>query len=144
MDDNKIVITDNNGEENVFEILFTYEDEENGNKYVMYYSEGDDEQIFVDLQNVPLEVGTIVFAVNIYDAFKRNQHFGMIRNAFIRVVDYEHNVELCRFELSENYYNMTALVAGALMRTDNGWEFITDGNAARVESLVNVVAAFAD
>ena len=121
--------------------------------------EGDDEQIFVDLQNVPLEVGTIVFAVNIYDAFKRNQHFGMIRNAFIRLVDmdtgteicrfnlsenYEHNVELCRFELSENYYNMTALVAGALMRTDNGWEFITDGNAARVESLVNVVAAFAD
>lgn len=46
MDDNKIVITDNNGEENVFEILFTYEDEENGNKYVMYYSEEDDEQIF--------------------------------------------------------------------------------------------------
>ena len=46
MDDNKIVITDNNGEENVFEILFTYEDEENGNKYVMYYSEDDDEQIF--------------------------------------------------------------------------------------------------
>lgn len=45
MDDNKIVITDNNGEENVFEILFTYEDEENGNKYVMYYSE-EDEQIF--------------------------------------------------------------------------------------------------
>ena len=46
MDDNKIVITDNNGEENVFEILFTYEDEENGNKYVMYYSEDDEEQIF--------------------------------------------------------------------------------------------------
>lgn len=46
MDDNKIMITDNNGEENVFKILFTYEDEENGNKYVMYYSEEDDEQIF--------------------------------------------------------------------------------------------------
>ena len=38
------MITDNNGE-NVFEILFTYEDEENGNKYVMYYSEEDDEQL---------------------------------------------------------------------------------------------------
>ena len=47
MDDNKIVITDNNGEENVFEILFTYEDEENGNKYVMYYSEDDEEQIII-------------------------------------------------------------------------------------------------
>ena len=106
--------------------------------------DGDDEQIFVDLQNVPYDIGTIVFAVNIYDALNRNQHFGMIRNAFIRVVDYERNIELCRFNLNENYNNMTALVAGALMRTDNGWEFITDGNAARVESLVNVVAAFAD
>lgn len=106
--------------------------------------EGDDEQIFVDLQSVPRDIATIIFAVNIYDAFKRNQHFGMIRNAFIRVVDYERNIELCRFNLNENYNNMTALVAGALMRTDNGWEFITDGASARVESLVNVVAAFAD
>ncbi len=105
--------------------------------------EGDDEQIFVDLENVPSNVGTIVFAVNIYEAFKRNQHFGMIRNAFIRVVDHERGVELCRFNLSDNYANMTALVAGALMRTQEGWEFLTDGNAARVESLVNVVAAFA-
>ena len=106
--------------------------------------EGDDEQIFVDLQSVPRDIATIIFAVNIYDAFKRNQHFGMIRNAFIRVVDYERNIELCRFNLNENYNNMTALVAGALMRTDNGWEFITDGASARVESLINVVAAFAD
>ena len=106
--------------------------------------DGDDEQIFVDLQNVPYEIGTIVFAVNIYEALNRNQHFGMIRNAFIRVVDYERNIELCRFNLNENYNNMTALIAGDLMRTDNGWEFLTDGNAARVESLVNVVAAFAD
>lgn len=106
--------------------------------------EGDDEQIFVDLQSVPRDIATIIFAVNIYDAFKRNQHFGMIRNAFIRVVDYERNIELCRFNLNENYNNMTALIAGALMRTDNGWEFITDGASARVESLVNVVAAFAD
>lgn len=106
--------------------------------------EGDDEQIFVDLENVPIDVYTIVFAVNIYEAFKRNQHFGMIRNAFIRVVDHERNVEICRYSLDENYNNMTALVAGYLKRSDNGWEFVTDGNAARVESLVNVVAAFAE
>lgn len=104
--------------------------------------EGDDEQIFVDLNNVPQEIGGIVFAVNIYDAFKRNQHFGMIENAFIRVVDYDRQVELCRFDLSENYYDMTALVAGALIRNDNGWEFIADGQSARVESLTNVVATF--
>ena len=105
--------------------------------------EGDDEQIFVDLNNVPQEIGSIVFAVNIYEAFKRNQHFGLIQNAFIRVVDYDRQIELCKFNLSDNYYNMTALVAGALIRTDNGWDFIADGQAARVESLVDVVSAFA-
>ena len=104
--------------------------------------EGDDEQIFVDLQNVPSDVYTIVFAVNIYEAFKRNQHFGMIRNAFIRVVDFERNVELCRFNLNENYNNMTGLIAGSLNRTPDGWEFTTKGVAARVESLTNIVAAF--
>lgn len=106
--------------------------------------EGDDEQIFVDLNNVPHDVGGIVFAVNIYEAFKRNQHFGMIRNAFIRIVDYDRQVELCRFNLSENYMNQTALIAGGLIRTEDGWEFRTDGTAARVESLVDVVSSFAE
>lgn len=104
--------------------------------------EGDDEQIFVDLNRVPSDVGAIVFAVNIYEAFKKNQHFGMLKNAFIRVVDYQGGRELCRFDLNENYYNMTALVAGALVRGNNDWEFVTDGQAARVESLVDIVAAF--
>ncbi len=104
--------------------------------------DGDDEQIFVDLNAVPQSVGSIVFAVNIYDAFKRNQHFGMIRNAFIRVVDYDRNVELCRFNLNENYNNMTGLVAGSLMRTANGWEFASQGLAVRVESLTSIVSMF--
>lgn len=106
--------------------------------------EGDDEQIFVDLNNVPSEICGIVFAVNIYDAFRRNQHFGMIKNAFIRVVDFDRGTELCRYDLNENYNNMTGLVAGIMIRTANGWEFQTIGQAARVESLVDIVAAYAD
>ena len=105
--------------------------------------EGDDEQIFVDLNNVPGDIHGIVFAVNIYDAFKKNQHFGMIRNCFIRVVDYDCQRELCRFDLNENYNNQTALIAGQLVRTSSGWEFQTMGIPGRCESLVNMVAAFA-
>ena len=103
---------------------------------------GDDEQIFVDLNRVPSDIGAIVFAVNIYEAFKKNQHFGMLRNAFIRVVDHQRGRELCRFDLNDNYNNMTVLVTGTIVRGDNGWEFVTDGQAARLESLVDVVAAF--
>ena len=104
--------------------------------------EGDDEQIYVELDNVPYDIGSIVFAVNIYEAYKRKQHFGMIKNAFIRVVDVDRNTELCRFNLSDNYDNMTALVAGGLIKTNQGWEFIADGNAARVESLTEIVSMF--
>ncbi|MDR1702274.1 MAG: TerD family protein, partial [Sporomusaceae bacterium] len=48
--------------------------------------DGDDEQISVILNKIPAEIGKVVFVVNIYDCQKRNQHFGMIQNAFIRIV----------------------------------------------------------
>ena len=53
--------------------------------------EGDDEQIVVDLARVPAEYDRIVLVVNIYQAVQRRQHFGMIQNAFIRIVDARNN-----------------------------------------------------
>ena len=47
----------------------------------------DDEQIVIDLNKIPPEYDSIVLAVNIYRAEDRHQHFGMIKNAFIRLVD---------------------------------------------------------
>ena len=84
----------------------------------------------------------MVFVVNIYDGRARNQHFGMIKNAFIRLVDMDKGTEICKFNLSENYNNMTALIAGALVRGENGWDFVTDGAAARVQSIIDVVSSF--
>ena len=46
--------------------------------------DGDDEQILIELSRVPQEYDKIVIVVNIYSAVQRKQHFGMIRNAFIR------------------------------------------------------------
>ena len=74
--------------------------------------EGDDEQIVIELHSVPAEYDRIVFVVNIYQAVQRHQHFGMIQNAFIRIVDARNNQELCRYNLSENYDNMTAMIFG--------------------------------
>ena len=103
---------------------------------------GDDEQIFVDLPSVPADIHKIVFVVNIYDANVRNQHFGMINNAFIRLVDRSNGAELCRFNLSENYHGMTGLVVGELYRHQGEWKFNAIGqpvqNASRVDALVNM------
>ena len=63
--------------------------------------EGDDEQIVVDLARVPAEYDRIVLVVNIYQAVQRRQHFGMIQNAFIRIVDARNNQEMCRYNLRE-------------------------------------------
>lgn len=104
--------------------------------------DGDDEQIMVKLQYVPAEIDKMVFVVNIYDGRARNQHFGMIRNAFIRLVDMDNGMEICRFNLSENYNNMTGLVVGEIYRRNGEWKFNAIGQpvqeASRLDSLVDL------
>ena len=104
--------------------------------------DGDDEQIMVNLIMIPADVEKIVFVVNIYDANLRGQHFGMIRNAFIRLVNLSSNSEICRFNLSEDYFGMTGLVVGEIYRYKNEWKFNAIGQpvreASRLESLLNM------
>ncbi len=85
--------------------------------------EGDDEQILVDLSRLPAEYDRIVIVVNIYQALQRNQHFGMIQNAFIRLVDGKTNREMCKYNLTENYSGMTAMIFGEVYRHNGEWKF---------------------
>ena len=101
--------------------------------------EGDDEQIMVDINRLPSDICKVVFTVNIYDANKRGQHFGMIENAFIRLVDMEKKQEICRFNLSENYSNMTGLVVGEIYRKGNEWKFNAIGQAVREASRLDAL-----
>ena len=78
--------------------------------------DGDDEQIVVDLSRLPAEYDRIVVVVNIYQALQRKQHFGMIENAFIRLVDGKNNQEMCKYNLTENYSGMTAMIFGEVYR----------------------------
>ncbi len=104
--------------------------------------DGDDEQIMVDISKIPANVQKVVFVVNIYDASKRRQHFGMIRNAFIRLVNMDNRSEICRFNLSENYSNMTGLVVGEIYKKNGEWKFNAIGQpvqeASRLESMINL------
>lgn len=84
--------------------------------------EGDDEQVFVDLDAVPDKYDKLVFVVNIYQAKERKQNFGMIKNAFIRIID-DKGTEFCRYDLSEKYEGMTAMVFGEIYRYKGEWKF---------------------
>ncbi|MEH6378295.1 TerD family protein [Streptomyces sp. KLMMK] len=85
--------------------------------------EGDDEVIKVNLAGVPADVAKIVFPVSIYEAESRQQSFGQVRNAYIRVVNQADNVELARYDLSEDASTETAMVFGELYRHGAEWKF---------------------
>jgi len=104
--------------------------------------DGDDEQIAVDLDRVPADCDKIVFVVNIYCASRRNQHFGMIRNAFIRIFDAETNQEICKYNLSENYEGMTAMIFGEMYRNNGAWKFNAIGQATRDDNVETLSARF--
>ena len=89
--------------------------------------EGDDEQIVINLAKVPQEYDKIVIVVNIYQAVQRHQHFGMIENAFIRLVDARNNNEMCKYNLTENYSGMTAMIFGEVYRHNGEWKFSAVG-----------------
>lgn len=91
--------------------------------------EGDDEQIVIDLSKVPEAYDKIVIVVNIYQAISRHQDFGMIRNAFIRLVDARNSKEVCKYNLTENYSGMTAMIFGEVYKHNGEWKFNAIGQA---------------
>ena len=89
--------------------------------------EGDDEVLRINLPNVPADIAKIVFTVTIHEADQRQQNFGMVQNAFIRIVDENTKGEVLRYDLSEDYSTETAMVFGELYRHNNEWKFSAVG-----------------
>ena len=85
--------------------------------------EGDDEVIKVNLAAVPPEVDKIVVTVSIYEAEQRQQSFGQVRNAFIRVVNQADDTEITRYDLTEDASTETAMIFGELYRHSGDWKF---------------------
>jgi len=85
--------------------------------------EGDDEVVMVSIDKLPQDVARVTFSVTIYDADARKQNFGMVSNAFIRVVNADTNAEIARYDLSEDASTETAMIFGELYRHGGEWKF---------------------
>jgi tellurium resistance protein TerD len=85
--------------------------------------DGDDETLSVDLSKVPADVAKVVFCVTIYDGAGRNQNFGQVSNAYIRVVNDAGGAEIARYDLSEDSSTETAMIFGELYRNGAEWKF---------------------
>lgn len=104
--------------------------------------EGDDEQIIVELKKIPENYERIVFVVTIYQAKERNQHFGMIKNAFIRIVDSSTGNEMFKYDLSENYDGRTAMIFGEIYRHNGEWKFSAVGEPTNDNGISEMAKRF--
>lgn len=90
--------------------------------------DGDDEVIKIELSKIPDGYERLVAVITIYDATHRLQNFGMISNAYIRLVDESNNEEILRYDLSEDFSTQTALVVGEIYKHNSQWQFKAIGS----------------
>jgi len=85
--------------------------------------EGDDEQIFIDLEKIPSHIEKIAITVTIDSAVERGQNFGLVENAFCRLVNNDSDKEVVRYDLGEDFSVETAVVIGEIYRRGSDWNF---------------------
>ena len=88
---------------------------------------GDDEAIKVNLANVPADVSKIALCAIIYEGQARNQNFGQVGDAYIRVINDAGGSEIARYDLSEDGSTETAMIFGELYRHSGDWKFRAAG-----------------
>lgn len=98
---------------------------------------GDDEIIDINLATINPNVKKITFVVTINEALEQGLNFSMVANAYVRVVDKTTGQELNRFQLTDYYANVTAMVVGEVYNHNGQWKFnaVGDGVAKDLAGL---------
>lgn len=85
--------------------------------------DGDDETVNVNLPSIPADVEKVSFTITIHEAASRNQNFGQVSNAYVRILNKANGEELIRYDLGEDFSVETAIVVGELYRHSGEWKF---------------------
>lgn len=91
--------------------------------------EGDDEQISIDLKNVPPGIKKIAIAITIHEAGAKNQDFSQISNAYAHIQNERTGKELCRYELDKEFLKDSAIIIGEVYLHNGGWKFSALGQS---------------
>ena len=106
---------------------------------------GDDEQIQIMLDQVPATVDKMVIIVNIYEAHIRGQHFGKVKNCFVRAEDMDTGREILKYEISDAhkpntaYNGKTGIFFAEVYRYNGEWKFKAIGEGVDVDSITDMV-----
>lgn len=95
---------------------------------VFHVEDGADrESISVDFTKLDTSVARIVFVLTINEALEKNLNFGMLQDAYIRIMD-SAGAELVSFKMDEYYSNVTSMMIGELYLHNGAWKFNAIGN----------------
>jgi len=85
--------------------------------------EGDDESISVDLEKIPNDIDSILFAISIHKAEERNQNFGQVNNSFVHLQNQATGKEIVSYNLAEKFSNETLIIVGEIVKKSGEWIF---------------------
>ena len=95
--------------------------------------EGDDESAFIEFAKINPNVETIVVIVSIYDATANGQNFGMVDNAYVRMLNTETSEEILRYDLAEDFSIQTSVVFAEIYKNNGEWKFKAVGDGYNKE-----------
>ncbi len=87
----------------------------------------DRELIQVDFKRLNPQVKKIVFVLTINDALANRLHFGMLKDAYVRILD-QTGHELVSFLMTDYYNNVISMMIGELYQHNSAWKFNAVGN----------------
>ncbi len=91
-------------------------------------NDADREAITIDLRRLHPQVQKIVFVLTINEAFEKKLHFGMMKDAYIRVLNAADQSELVSFKMTDYYSNVISMMIGELYQHNGIWKFNAVGN----------------
>lgn len=87
----------------------------------------DDEMILANLDLISPDVSELIVTVSIHDAVTRMHKFGLLEEAYIRILDVSSKREVLRYDLDASFTDATDVEFGRLSRKADGWHFIASG-----------------
>lgn len=88
------------------------------------------EKVHVQLNQLNPVVQKIVFVLTINEALTQNLNFSMIENAYIQIIDSNHQ-ELVSFPISDYYESVTSMMIGEIYLHNGSWKFHAVGNGVK-------------
>ena len=85
--------------------------------------QGADSSVIVDTAKMPANIQKIAFTCTIHDAAARNQNFGQIQNAYIRLYDDANGQVVAEYDLDEMFSQETSVQFGSFFRATSDWAF---------------------